>query len=242
MLFRSAAAALATRNGRIGVLATEATVRSGAYFAAIKDENPTLQVADRAASTLVPLIERGELDSPRLRDAVAEVLRPFATAPAHARVDTMLLGCTHFPLIRDVIADQLGPSVAVVDSAAAAAATLREVVAVNHLDAAWVMALRLAIGAFLLVPYSLVAGQSLRAPAAVWAKFSWLGFIGHALPFFLISWGTFHVSSGVSGLLMAAIPLFIIVLAHFFLPDEPLTLPKTVGFLLGFVEIGRAHV
>mgnify|MGYP003704491911 CR=1 FL=1 len=131
----AAAAALATRNGRIGVLATEATVRSGAYFAAIKDENPTLQVADRAASTLVPLIERGELDSPRLRDAVAEVLRPFATAPAHARVDTMLLGCTHFPLIRDVIADQLGPSVAVVDSAAAAAATLREVVAVNHLDA-----------------------------------------------------------------------------------------------------------
>mgnify|MGYP003335532385 CR=1 FL=1 len=68
----AAAAALATRNGRIGVLATEATVRSGAYFAAIKDENPTLQVADRAASTLVPLIERGELDSPRLRDAVLE--------------------------------------------------------------------------------------------------------------------------------------------------------------------------
>jgi len=110
-------------------------------------------------------------------------------------------------------------------------------VAVTHLDAAWVMALRLTIAALLLVPYSLAVGQQLVAPAGVWAKFTWLGFIGHALPFFLISWGTFHVSSGVSGLLMAAIPLFIIVLAHFFLPSEPLTLPKTAGFLLGFIGI-----
>lgn len=110
-------------------------------------------------------------------------------------------------------------------------------VAVTHLDAAWVMALRLAVAALLLIPYSLIAGEKLAAPPGVWGKFTWLGFIGHALPFFLISWGTFHVSSGVSGLLMAAIPLSIIVLAHLFLPDEPLTLPKTVGFLLGFVGI-----
>jgi glutamate racemase len=131
----SAAAALATRNGRIGVVATDATVRSGAYFTAIKDENPALHVVERAASVLVPLIERGELDTPQLRDAVAEVLRPFVAAPTGERIDTLLLGCTHFPLIRAVIAEQLGASIAVVDSAAATAATLREVIAVNHLDA-----------------------------------------------------------------------------------------------------------
>ncbi len=68
-------------------------------------------------------------------------------------------------------------------------------------------------------------------------QITWLGFIGHAAPFFLITWGTHFVSSGVSGLLMGAIPLFLVVLAHFFLADERLTLPKTIGFLMGFAGI-----
>lgn len=73
----AAAAALATRTGRIGVIATEATVRSGAYFTAIKDQNPAVQVVARAASELVPLIEAGDLDGAALRDAVEGVIAPF---------------------------------------------------------------------------------------------------------------------------------------------------------------------
>jgi len=110
-------------------------------------------------------------------------------------------------------------------------------IAVAHFDPAWVMALRLAIAALVLAPYALAIGQPLTGPFRIWAKFSWLGFIGHAAPFFLVSWGTQYVSSGVSGLLMGAIPLFIVVLSHFFLPDEPITATRTLGFLLGFAGI-----
>ena len=131
----AAAATLATRTGRIGVIATEATVRSGAYFTAIKDQNPAVQVVTRAASQLVPLIEAGDLESAALRDAVEGVIAPFRASGAAPRIDTLLLGCTHFPLIRGMIASALGESIAVVDSAAATAATLQEVISVNHLDA-----------------------------------------------------------------------------------------------------------
>ena len=131
----AAAATLATRTGRIGVIATEATVRSGAYFTAIKDQNPAVQVVTRAASQLVPLIEAGDLDGAALRDAVEGVIAPFRAAVGAPRIDTLLLGCTHFPLIRQMIATALGESIAVVDSAAATAATLQEVISVNHLDA-----------------------------------------------------------------------------------------------------------
>ncbi|MFM2147162.1 MAG: glutamate racemase [Candidatus Limnocylindrus sp.] len=131
----AAAATLATRTGRIGVIATEATVRSGAYFAAIKDQNPAVRVLTRAASELVPLIEAGDLDGAALRVALDEVLAPFRATESGPRVDTLLLGCTHFPLIKRLIATALGESIAVVDSAAATAATLQEVISVNHLDA-----------------------------------------------------------------------------------------------------------
>ncbi|MCX7347054.1 MAG: DMT family transporter [Alphaproteobacteria bacterium] len=110
-------------------------------------------------------------------------------------------------------------------------------IAVAHLDAAWIMALRLSIAALILVPYAWSCGETLRAPTKTWRKFSLLALIGHAAPFFLITWGTQFVASGVSGLLMGAIPLFLVVLAHFFLPGEPLTLPKSAGFLLGFAGI-----
>ena len=105
-------------------------------------------------------------------------------------------------------------------------------IAVTHLDAAWVMALRLAVAALVLVPYALIAGQGLAATRAVWTKFAFLAAIGHAAPFFLITWGTNFVASGVSGLLMGAIPLILVVLSHFFLADERLTAMKSVGFLM----------
>jgi drug/metabolite transporter (DMT)-like permease len=97
--------------------------------------------------------------------------------------------------------------------------------------------LRLAVAAAALLPYALVTGHSFRLTGEQLRKFTWLAFIGHAVPFFLITWGLHFVTSGVSGLLMGAIPLFLVVMAHFALPDERLTMPKAVGFILGFIGI-----
>jgi glutamate racemase len=131
----AAAAALATRTGKIGVLATVATVRSRAYFAAIKDENPGTMVIERAASELVPLIESGHTNSQAMSDAIHAAIDPFLAGEPSQRIDTLLLGCTHFPLIRGVIDAALGAPIAVVDSAAATASFLQQIISVNGLEA-----------------------------------------------------------------------------------------------------------
>jgi glutamate racemase len=142
----ASAAALATRNRRVGVIATPATIRSHAYFGAIKDENPAIEVYEHATPTLVPLVEAGELAGPVAEDAVAEALRPLLgerdadgesifPRPAGATIDTLLLGCTHYPLLRDIIAALAGDRVAIVDSATATASALAELLEINGLDA-----------------------------------------------------------------------------------------------------------
>jgi len=131
----AAAAALATRTGRVGVLATVATVRSRAYFAAIKDENPGTLVLERAASELVPLIEAGLTNTREMSDAIHAAIDPFLAGSPSERIDTLLLGCTHFPLIRGAIDAALGAPIAVVDSAAATASFIQQIIAVNGLEA-----------------------------------------------------------------------------------------------------------
>ncbi len=140
------AAALATRNRRVGVVATPATVRSRAYFMAIKDENPAVEVYEHATPALVPMVEAGRLDGPEavttIRDSLAPLLGERDAAgefifplPPSARIDTLLLGCTHYPLLRPLIADAVGERVAIVDSATATAGALAELLAVNGLEA-----------------------------------------------------------------------------------------------------------
>jgi len=114
----------ATRDGRIGVIGTLATIRSSAYVAAITRRRPDAQVTTLACPLLVPLAEEGWVDD----DIAAAVARRylgrlFADDPA---IDTLLLGCTHYPLLdhvlRVVAAELAGREVAVVDSATAMAA------------------------------------------------------------------------------------------------------------------------
>jgi glutamate racemase len=139
-------AALTTRNRRVGVIATPATVRSHAYFAAIKDENPAVEVYEHATPAFVPLVEAGQLSGPEVEAAVADGLAPLLgerdprgefvfPLPASARIDTLLLGCTHYPLIGAVIAAIAGEGVAIVDSATATASALSELLAINGLEA-----------------------------------------------------------------------------------------------------------
>ncbi|HLQ49675.1 MAG TPA: glutamate racemase [Candidatus Dormibacteraeota bacterium] len=144
-------AALTTRNRRVGVIATPATVRSHAYFAAIKDENPAVEVYEHATPAFVPLVEAGQLSGPEVEAAVADGLAPLLgerdprgefvfPLPASARIDTLLLGCTHYPLIGAVIAAIAGEGVAIVDSATATASALSELLAINGLEASSPMA------------------------------------------------------------------------------------------------------
>jgi glutamate racemase len=142
----ASAAALASRNRRVGVIATPATIRSHAYFVSIKDENPAVEVYEHATPALVPLVEAGELSGPVAEATVAEALAPLLgerdgtgesifPRPPGASIDTLLLGCTHYPLLRPIIAAQVGERVAIVDSATATASALAELLAVNGLEA-----------------------------------------------------------------------------------------------------------
>jgi glutamate racemase len=142
----AAAATLATRNRRVGVIATPATIRSRAYFHAIKEENPAVEVYEHATPAFVPMVEAGRLGGPEVEATVRESLAPLFgerdadgefifPLPPSARIDTLLLGCTHYPLLRPVIESVAGDGVAIVDSAIATASALSELLLVNSLEA-----------------------------------------------------------------------------------------------------------
>lgn len=112
---RSAAAR--TRAGKVGVIGTPGTVSSGAYQRALEAAKPGVVVRARACPLFVPLAEEGwtEGEVPRL------VAREYLGELAQSGVDALVLGCTHYPLLRKVIGEVMGPSVALVDSAEAVA-------------------------------------------------------------------------------------------------------------------------
>jgi glutamate racemase len=124
----AAAACRATRDGRIAVIATESTVRGGAYQAAIARRVPGARVTARACPLFVALAEEGWTDGPVVEGVVAryldEVFHPDSESPPP---DTLLLGCTHFPVFAPLLRRVLGSDVAIVDSAETAAVCLAEV-------------------------------------------------------------------------------------------------------------------
>lgn len=109
------AAAAATRSGHVGVMATAGTVASEAYPAAIGEANQGLVVVQQACATLVPLVEAGRIEGPEAEREVRAYLEPMLAADS--TIDTLLLGCTHYPLLRPIIEAIAGRDVAVVDSA-----------------------------------------------------------------------------------------------------------------------------
>lgn len=121
----AAAAARATRSANVAVIGTQATISSGAYQRALVAQRADVRVRARACPMFVPLAEEGwtEGDVPRL---VAEsYLRGFCDGD----VDTLVLGCTHYPLLHDVIANAVGPQVTLIDSAAATAQATADLLA-----------------------------------------------------------------------------------------------------------------
>lgn len=124
----AAAACSATRRGRIAVLATESTVRGGAYQAAIARRLPQAVVTARACPLFVALAEEGWTEGAVVEGVIHRYLDDvFVDGAAAARPDTLLLGCTHFPVLAPALAQVLGPGIVIVDSAATTAASLAQV-------------------------------------------------------------------------------------------------------------------
>jgi glutamate racemase len=129
----AAAAIAASQRRAIGVLATVGTVRSGAYVRAIRDLDPLADCVQQPCPKLVKIVEDGKAGTPEALEAVREYVEPLLSeggvvAPV---VDTLLLGCTHYPLLREEFAKVAGQGVRVVDSATTTALAVREVL-VSH--------------------------------------------------------------------------------------------------------------
>ncbi|MGH7530979.1 MAG: glutamate racemase [Gemmatimonadales bacterium] len=107
------AAAAASRSGVIGVIGTAGTIASGAYERAIQTVRPDARVSSQACPLFVPLVEEGWFDHP----ATELIAREYLTPLQHAGVDTLVLGCTHYPLLKPLLARVMGPEVTLVDSA-----------------------------------------------------------------------------------------------------------------------------
>ena len=129
----AAAACRATRSGRIAVIATESTVRGGAYQRAIARRLPSAVVTARACPLFVALAEEGWTDGPIVEAVAHRYLDDLFSVAPGGRPDTLVLGCTHFPVVAPTLRAVLGPDVAIVDSAATTAAALTAVLAEHGL-------------------------------------------------------------------------------------------------------------
>lgn len=126
----AAAAVAATRSGHIGVIGTRATIRSGAYERAIEALDPVLQVTARACPLFVPLIEEGWLEG----TVTDEIIRQYLEPLVEGGIDTLVLGCTHYPLLRGAIGRFLGDAVTLVDSAENCATAVAQLLAAEDLQ------------------------------------------------------------------------------------------------------------
>ncbi len=113
----AAAAVKATRNNRIGVIGTAATVASGSYGKEIAKLLPGAQVFGQACPLFVPLVEGGFIDASDI--IVQETVKRYLEPLKNQDIDTLILGCTHYPILREAIGNYLGNGVTLIDSGAA---------------------------------------------------------------------------------------------------------------------------
>ncbi len=117
------AATRATTTGRVGIIGTEGTVNSGVYAKLIRNIRPGTDVFAKACPLFVPLVEEGRLSGKITRLVAEEYLEEVKRQD----VDTLVLGCTHYPLLKDVVGEVMGPEVRLIDSAYETAAEVERV-------------------------------------------------------------------------------------------------------------------
>jgi glutamate racemase len=117
------AAAKVTRNNRVGVIGTQATVNSGSYGRAIKKANPGIRLFAQSCPLFVPLVEEGWTDKAVTR----EIATIYLSGLKKSGIDTLIMGCTHYPLLKGVIRKALGERIALIDSAREVATEARDI-------------------------------------------------------------------------------------------------------------------
>ena len=122
-------AAEVTVNGRIGLIATESTVKSGLYETLLKSLKPELSVFSKACPLLVPLVEAGWVDDP----ITLEVVKRYLAELLEKDIDTLIMGCTHYPLLRKMLKNYLGDAVTLVNPAYETALSLKRMLEELHL-------------------------------------------------------------------------------------------------------------
>jgi glutamate racemase len=127
----ASAAAEATKTGRVGIIGTRATVASGAYERALHKLAPQLRVTAQACPLLVPLIEEGLLEDHLTEQHILRYLQPLLVAG----IDTLILGCTHYPLLSPALARLAGPGIRLVDSAHTCALAVQSLLRDSDLQA-----------------------------------------------------------------------------------------------------------
>lgn len=130
-------AAFATRSRRIGVIGTAATIRSRSYEILLRQLVPGVEITAQACPLFVPLVENGYVDgsAPEKQQVSRLVIGQYLEPVRRAGVDTLILGCTHYPLLQEMIADYMGREVTLVDPAKAAAHHLERLLAERGLRA-----------------------------------------------------------------------------------------------------------
>ena len=122
-------AAELTKNGRVGVIGTEATIGSGAFEIELKKINPRIKVFQKACPLLAPMVEAGETGSALSRMALEKYLGPLTAK----NIDTLILGCTHYGLLEKEIREIVGPEVKIISEGKSAAEKLKDYLA-RHLE------------------------------------------------------------------------------------------------------------
>ncbi len=112
-----------TKNNRIGIIGTEATIRSNAYPTLIKKMNPETEVFSQACPLFVPLVEEGWLNDP----VTLEIARRYLTPLKMNNIDTIILGCTHYPLLKDIIKMVMGDEINIIDSGVETAKEVKKI-------------------------------------------------------------------------------------------------------------------
>lgn len=127
------AAAAATKNRRIGIIGTKATVKSESYTSVIRRLLPDAEFFSMACPLFVPVIEGGYID--RHNTITTTLAREYLVPLRQKGIDTLILGCTHYPIISDIIADVMGPGVTLINSGRESARAVQETLARQELFA-----------------------------------------------------------------------------------------------------------
>lgn len=107
------AAIKSTKNNHVGIIGTEGTVRSGAYSYTLREINSDIEVISLACPSFAPMVEKGILSGPEAEKVIAETLEPIL---GYEAMDTLILGCTHYPLLKEAIQDVIGERTTIISS------------------------------------------------------------------------------------------------------------------------------